>query len=759
MNSSLSGSARNFFDRAAAARHFFNSATTALIVSMMLTLAPAAVAAEPTTKPDAAESADAIAARSMALAEAARKAVSNHEAVIALSKVAAEAGAANAAKRAADAPAHKAWQAKRGAGRAAANAAAAQKGADRAAARVEAARKALEKAKASGDAAAVTKANAALTRASEAARKAAARAAEAKGGADAAAAKAAKAQKAAQDPAVQAAAKAAADKVAAIAPRWRAAAEAARLVLVPKKEFVHPPLKVMAKYTNINEYPVMAWCFHGRGCPGYNVEFVKQAEMAGFNTLIDVQLMLPHAAKFDRMMVVVPAFKFSPKRLDGTIFHRYPGHPRLIGVIMDDNCRNLRASMPGGTYVAKKYPHVVAYVSENPTPQHQKNTPMRVLGTQNYEMWRGRGVIGYCERLNFDRWFGNRHNMSFWPIFAAPIGHTAYRFQVYAALAYGAQGIICFAYAPGDRWPQWKYPRGNLARMARPVHMYARKVAGKHIWGTRSLGVFHSQKDRVPRGDGKAGITKIVQAMDANLLAGFLVPEKDFIGWKDVRAPDYAMIVDKRAHRNWSGDKPRDVKVSFHPSVFYAEVLPMELVNGPIKIRPIEPGICVPLHLNTGDGLLLRLNPDLKDALGPLAEPYVAVCRQMTDLAFRTRLTAARAAAEAAKTKAEEAQKAAAAKEAEAAKKNPKGKRKKRGKPKEIDTVIIPDVKSLAGGEFKVRLAEIVKGVKELQPKAKTGQARDTVARLRPAVEYVKTLDPAAKPEPQPEVKAAGAKK
>ena len=158
--------------------------------------------------------------------------------------------------------------------------------------------------------------------------------------------------------------------------------------------------------------------------------------------------------------------------------------------------------------------------------------------------------------------------------------------------------------------------------------------------------------------------------------------------------------------------------------------------------------MAVRLDLNTGDGLLMKLDPDISGALGGLAKPYVAVCRQMTDLAFRTRLTAARA-------KAEEAQKAATARAAGAAKKNPKAKPRKRGKPKEIDTVIIPDVKSLAAGEFNVRLAEIVKAVEELQPRAKTGQARDTVARLKAAVEYVKKLDPAAKSE----VRAPGAKK
>ena len=43
----------------------------------------------------------------------------------------------------------------------------------------------------------------------------------------------------------------------------------------------------MKTYVRIDEYPVMAWCFHGRGSPGYNEEFVKQAELSGFNVLVE----------------------------------------------------------------------------------------------------------------------------------------------------------------------------------------------------------------------------------------------------------------------------------------------------------------------------------------------------------------------------------------------------------------------------------------------------------------------------------------
>lgn len=385
----------------------------------------------------------------------------------------------------------------------------------------------------------------------------------------------------------------------------------------------------MEKYKRIDEYPVMAWCFHGKGSPGYNEEFVRQAELAGFNVLVDSESMLKPAESFKGIKVFPPAFKYSAEAFERKIFDRYGDHPLLMGAILDDNCRSLRASMPGGKHLAEKYPHIIPYVSENPTPLAQAKTPMRVMGTQNYEMTRGRAVPGYCGIMNRDRWVANHHDMSFFPIFSAPVPPAIYRFQVNAALAYGAQGVLCFAYCPGDRWPEWKAPDGWLAKAALPCHLYARKIAGRHLWGTRCLVVFHGPQERVQRGQDLATKGRIVEYLDPQMMAGFLVPEKDFATWNDSRAPHYAMVVDKRIPRV-KESVFRDAQMRFHHLVSYVDVMTMSDDGEPI--HDIQPGGLVTVKINAGGGLLLRLNPDLKDIFGDQAKTYENAARSIGEL-------------------------------------------------------------------------------------------------------------------------------
>ncbi len=404
-----------------------------------------------------------------------------------------------------------------------------------------------------------------------------------------------------------------------------------------EKNFVHPPLDCMKQYVRIDEYPVMAWCFHGRGSPGYNEEFVKQAELSGFNVLVDSESMLKPCEKFKGMKVFPPAFKYDAAKFDSKIFDRFGDHPLLMGVILDDNCRSLRASMPGGKYISEKYPHIIPYVSENPTPLAQANTPMRVMGTQNYEMTRGKAVPGYCGIMNRDRWVANHHDMSFFPIFSAPVPPAIYRFQVNAALAYGAQGVLCFAYCPGDRWPQWKAPDGWMAKAALPVHLYTRKISGRYIWGTRCLVVFHAPAERVHRGQDLATKGRIVEYLDPEMMAGFLVPEKDFKGWNDSRAPDYAMVVDKRIPRV-KESVFRTAKMRFHPMVTHVDIMYMPKNADDEPIHEIQPGGSVAVKIDAGGGLLLRLNPDLKDIFGDEAAPYLKAARSIG--ALRTQLAA-----------------------------------------------------------------------------------------------------------------------
>jgi len=409
----------------------------------------------------------------------------------------------------------------------------------------------------------------------------------------------------------------------------------------PQKSFVHPPLKCMRLYTRIDEYPVIAWCFHGRGAPGYNEEFVKQAQACGFNVLLDAAIMLKPVEQFEGMKVLAVVFRFPPERITKEVFEKFGDHPRLLGFVLDDNCPRIYGwSIKASNWLRGNYPHLVPWISENPDPTGQSRTAMRILGTQNYWYTRSPGPWGrqaFVSTLGRDRDKGNALNMSFWPLISTPTSPAGVRFQALAAAAHGAQGVCYFAYCPGDRWPQWKHPQGDVAQAAAHANTYLTKVAGKYIWGTRCMGVLHAPRDGdVPRNAGRAGQGQIIEDMDKEVLAGLLLPEKEFLepAPKDgKKLPLYAFVVDKRF-----GGPKRTIHVNFSGDVKLVEVFERPTGTDRDKLRIIEPACSVPLELLAGDGRLLRLNPDGIDKLfGPDGGKYLTAVNAVTDLHRKAR--------------------------------------------------------------------------------------------------------------------------
>jgi hypothetical protein len=423
------------------------------------------------------------------------------------------------------------------------------------------------------------------------------------------------------------------------------------------KKFLHPPLKCMEPYTRIDEYPVLAWAFHGKGSPGYNEEFVRQAEMSGFNVLIDAAVMLKPSEASKNMKVVAVVFRFPPERIKNEVFDKFGDHPRLLGLLLDDNCpRIYQWSITASNWMRENYPHLAPWVSENPDPRGQSRTAIRILGTQNYHVTRAPGPWGrqaYCSTLGRDRDNGNAMNMTFWPLLSSPAAPGAVRFEAFAAAAHGAQGVCYFAYCPGDRWPEWKAPQGAVAQAAAEANNYLRNVAGWHIWGTRCRQVLHGPRDAdVPQNAGRAAPGEIIETMDDSLLAGLLLPEKEFLepaadgepgasapgGISDkkgtvaqarTKLPMYAFVVDKR----YEGPR-RTVHVQFSADVASVEVFPVkDGADSTKEFRRIEPGWSVPLELNSGSGLLLRLNPPDVDALfSDQAREYTALVNAISGL-------------------------------------------------------------------------------------------------------------------------------
>jgi len=396
---------------------------------------------------------------------------------------------------------------------------------------------------------------------------------------------------------------------------------------------LHPPLKVLERF-KITEYPIIGWAFHGAG-QGYDAAYIRAAKAAGFNALIESQEMLKPAAEVGGMKIMAVAFRFDRNRIEKQTLNRFGAdHPCLMGFVLDDNCRRISGNSKSvATWLKEDHPHLVPYVSENQDTRNQIKTDLRILGTQNWRMKRGdlAGANGYCGRMEMDRNVANIYGMSFWPLWYGLSSPASIRFQIYSAIAYGAQGVVCFAYTPIK--PNWG-PNGMCTKAHAYAASYVHEVIGRHVLGTRSQGVLHAEK----MGDAKH---PWVARMDAGLIAGLLQVEQAERNKDKPQPPDYVMLVRKQ----FSGpDKPSTLWADFTPAIRAVEVLQRKTGGPGSGLRRIEPGFHAAVDLLLGDGRLLIVNPDLKDALGELEKPYLDLCKKGSELAGADDSTKAAAA-------------------------------------------------------------------------------------------------------------------
>lgn len=389
-----------------------------------------------------------------------------------------------------------------------------------------------------------------------------------------------------------------------------------------EKGFVHPPLKVFEKFTRIDEFPIVAWCFHGRKKKfvPYDEKYARDAKACGFNLLIDAAAMLEPCRKVGGIKVVVPTFHHPPAKMMEAVFTPYGDHPALVGLVLDDNNPRIYPNVvQNAKWLVKNYPHVMPWISENPDPRTQSRTPIRVLGTQNYPFLRGargsRAERAYCNGCNVDRWYGNNKNMSVWEIFGGHNSFCQIRYQMMTALAYGAQGVVNFAYTP-HRTKMYMPGNPMIAKFA-AMHGYITKVVGRHLWGTRCFDVIHSIHGGAHNNAPRPRSDRLVVKTSNYVMIGLLTPEKKFFS-KDPAAadraiPEYFMVVDKRT----AGGEgtPEDMFLMLHTNVPAVEVLDAEALPG-AKVRKIVPGFKIRRRTSHGEGLLLRVSPDLTKLLG-----------------------------------------------------------------------------------------------------------------------------------------------
>ncbi|MHC4983650.1 MAG: hypothetical protein ACYTF6_10885 [Planctomycetota bacterium] len=387
-----------------------------------------------------------------------------------------------------------------------------------------------------------------------------------------------------------------------------------------QKDFVHPPLKCMEPYKRIDEYPVSAWCFHGieAAKSPYGDDYVRNAKAVGFNVLIDDERILPYAQNVGGVKVQLAMLWLGPAKLEQRIFKNpeIGDHPLVQGIILGDNSRGFgQLAITTAAWMKQNYPHIMPILSQYPA-RLRGDTPLRILHMQNYPFMRGRSrnpPNHYLVQCNTDRLGCNANDMALWECYAGDASYSRVRFQMMAALAYGAQGLSNFCYSP-HRMRDYK-PDSPMIPLWKKLHKYVINVLGRHVWGTRCIDVIHAPHGGEHPGAPRPGKDKIIVGMSDFLMAGLLTPEAKFLSKDpaDREIPEYFMVVDKRT--GGATPKLRDVFVMLGTSIHAVEVLDAEATKD-TKVRKIVPGWKIRTKMEGGDGLLLRVPPDLQTLLG-----------------------------------------------------------------------------------------------------------------------------------------------
>ena len=392
-----------------------------------------------------------------------------------------------------------------------------------------------------------------------------------------------------------------------------------------QKDFVHPPLKCLAAYTRIDEFPISAWCFHGDSSDPahprspYSEDYVRNAKAIGFNVLIDDDRILPYARKVGGVKVQLAKLWLNSGKLNQQVFSnpQVGDDPLIQGIVMGDNGRGFGSLQTEvADWLKKNYPYVAPIMSMYPA-RMRTDTAIRIWHMQNYPFMRGRSSnppTHYMTILNSDRLACNANDMALFECYAGDASFSRIRFQMTAAMAYGAQGLSNFCYAP-HKMPFYQ-PGNRLVPHWKKLHVYVIGVLGRHLWGTRCIDVIHSEHGGQPPGAPAPGPERLVTEMSDFLLAGLLTPEAKFLSKdpKDKAVPEYFLVVDKRT----GGETPeaRDVYVKLSPQVAAVELLDYEATGKAGKVRKIVPACKVRASLEGGEALLLRVSPDLEKLLG-----------------------------------------------------------------------------------------------------------------------------------------------
>lgn len=290
---------------------------------------------------------------------------------------------------------------------------------------------------------------------------------------------------------------------------------------------------------------------------------------------------------------------------------RYGDSPVLAGYLLGDNCGLHDYMANNAKYLLETAPELFPWMSTNPDVEAQAKAPMPLLTTQNYPFLyqvnepEATKRLAFCNRLELDRKCANRLDMALWPFINCcdAVSPSQLHFQMYASVAYGAQGIWYFHYNCNIFDPAKEEP-GPLYQAAKECNLYVASI-GPRVLGHRCLGVYHSPGRDAADGCLTPGPRRLIEDMSSRLLAGLLAPEERFNA-EDCQ-PDYVMVVDKRTVKQGEPEpRERRVLIKFAPTVRWVTVFEPNADGGSTGKRVDARG-GLRLRLKAGQGVLLQV--------------------------------------------------------------------------------------------------------------------------------------------------------
>jgi hypothetical protein len=367
--------------------------------------------------------------------------------------------------------------------------------------------------------------------------------------------------------------------------------------------------------------------------PGDNDAEYKLYREAGFNLVMSCRYVLPDKAldlaqKYG-LRVMVDTYTPHDKPWGGTagkytphpshhpatlpelkwLHERYGQHQALAGYLLGDDYGALPPELVETTaFLRDNAPRLFPWVCQNVMSAEslaKAGNPIQdpqIYPTLYQKDWPAEEqAVEFCRQLEHLRQGCRKQDLIPWPMFnvCGLESDSLLRFQVYASLAYGAQGLWYFTYRDGlvngAGYTTEEQVGAHMLPIWRDAQAANKRVAawGERLLGKRCIGVFDS--GAMPGRSAVSGDGKLIERMSGDLLVGVLSPRPG-----GATALPLVMVVDKRVDKRRGALPEREIEVRFARQVTSTQVIEGGATRG-------VPGNVVRLKLPAGGGQLLQL--------------------------------------------------------------------------------------------------------------------------------------------------------